>query len=230
VSQHTNPALYFFATALDRAKYHGKQAYSFVCSAVYKPYGTWLLAFSFFLEAVCFLPADPFLIVYCIERRPRAWWYAFVATFASVFGGIISYFFGFLLWYHYGSHIIHNKFINYFLSPERFIDLTMKYKEYGVLTMLFLGLTPFPYKALTLSAGFCSVPLLPFALCTSFVRGVRFFGYAAIVVFLGKKIKHSSVRTITLAVSITVCIIASVWLLLRSSIITPYMPAIFVSS
>jgi membrane protein YqaA with SNARE-associated domain len=193
-----------------------KYLYHLVGSCVHKPYGTFLLGFSFYLEAVCFLPADPILIVYCLERRSRAFYYALIATVSSVLGGITSYLIGVYLWEHFGTCIINHAYITRFISPAQFAYLSDGYKQNGFIAILLAGITPFfPYKAITLSAGFCKVPLLLFTLCSLLVRGIRFFSYATAIFYLGPRFKELSPKMITGISIILGLLILLIWLLTK---------------
>ena len=94
-----------------------KRTYDWMGSSINSVYADYILCFLFYLEAIFFLPTDPILIVYCLERRDRALWYATVATLGSVLGGMTSYALGAVLWNCMGEQIIHNYYINCILSP-----------------------------------------------------------------------------------------------------------------
>jgi len=202
-----------------RTKHYAKKFYATLGSCVHKPYGTALLGLLFYIEAICFLPVDPILFVYCIEQKKRALWYAAIATAASVLGGITSYLIGTYLWNSIGTQIICHPFINYFISADQFLNIANRYQQYGFLTILIIGMTPFPYKAITLSAGFCSVPFIPFVLCSCLVRGIRFFGYAITILWVSKNFKQFSKRSIVGILAIILGITTSIWLIIKLKIV-----------
>ncbi|MCA9769884.1 DedA family protein [Candidatus Dependentiae bacterium] len=169
-----------------------QRTYTWMCSKVNSKYASLALGILFYLEAICFLPTDPMLIFYCIEKREYSLWFATIATIGSVFGGITSYMIGFFLWYQLGYQIIHNWLVNKMISADSFVFLCSQYKKYEYWAILVAGFTPIPYKAATLTAGFCKLSFIPFVLCSAIARGTRFFLIAIIM----KKWGHHMKKTI----------------------------------
>lgn len=160
--------------------------YDWVGLHVNSRYGSYILALFFFIESSVFLvPVDPLLIVYCVKKRQASWWYASVATIASVVGGVFGYFLGYCLWDYVGPFII-----RWILSPELFSQAVAYYKKYEIVAVLIGGFTPVPYKAITLTAGFCQLPLVPFIVYSCLARGARFFLVAGIVYWSGERLVH----------------------------------------
>lgn len=166
-----------------------KRLYAWMGERVYSPYADATLGILFFLESIFFLPTDPMLIVYCFERKEKAFRYASIATAASVFGGMTGYYIGFLLWESFGQQIIHNHLVNYVLSPELFAYLCKQYQAHECLAILLAAFTPIPYKAATLSAGFCKLSFVPFVICSIIGRGARFYLYAIVISIWGDRMK-----------------------------------------
>jgi membrane protein YqaA with SNARE-associated domain len=129
------------------------------------------------------------LIVYCIERRDRAISFAWVATLASVVGGVTSYMIGAILWHYAGHAIIYSKFVSFIMSPQTFEHLSELFRENEWWTILVAGFTPIPYKAATLAAGFCHLSLIPFIICSFIARGARFFAVAITLKYFGGHVK-----------------------------------------
>ncbi len=195
-----------------RVTKHIKKFYDWMASCVYSPYADITLGFLFFLEAIFFLPTDPMLIMYCINRREKAFRYATIATISSVLGGITSYFIGAMLWDVAGEQIIHNKIVNYVLSPATFTHLSQQFRQHGWLAILVAGFTPVPYKAATLTAGFCKISLIPFILCSIVARGARFYLLAAAIKILGVRIQQSINHYFNIMIALTaLAIIFSLW-------------------
>ena len=191
---------------------HIKRFYDWMASCVYSPYADITLGFLFFLEAIFFLPTDPMLIMYCINRKEKALRYATIATVASVIGGITSYLIGAMLWNIAGEQIIHNKIVNYVLSPATFTHLSQQYRQHEWLAILIAGFTPVPYKAATLTAGFCRISLIPFVLCSIIARGSRFYLLAVIAKILGVHIQQSINRYFNIIIGLTaLAIMFSFW-------------------
>ena len=167
------------------ATYSIRRLYDWMGSFVHSPYGDFILAAFFFIEAIFFFPSDPLLILFCIERQKKSLYYATVATFASVLGGIAGYYIGLSVW-----EVIGQRLVTIFSTQETFNHLCVQYKLYQNWAVLIAGFTPLPYKLVTLTAGFCKLPLLPFIVCSFIARGARFYLVAGIIYIWGATIKE----------------------------------------
>ena len=145
---------------------------------------TWLM-FLFFIESSLFIvPVDPMLILFCIHNRMRSWYYAGIATIASVIGGLFGYILGWGVW-----DLIGKQLVGLFISQDVFTKMLAYYHKHEALAVLIGGLTPIPYKAVTISAGFCQLPLVPFICYSLIARGLRFFLIAGAIYYFGERIK-----------------------------------------
>lgn len=185
-----------------------KKLYDWMGSRVYSPYANFALGFLFFLEAIFFLPTDPMLILYCINRQNKALYFATIATISSVFGGITAYILGSFLWNMAGEQIIHNRIINYVLTPSMFSYLSEQYQKHEWWAILAAGFTPIPYKAATLTAGFCNISFMPFVICSIIARGARFYLLALIIILFGSHIRKSIDRYFNIIIILTTVVIA----------------------
>lgn len=167
-----------------------KRVYDWMEHSSHSLYADYVICVLFYFEAVTFFPADPLLMAYCIKRPDRALRYAGLATLGSVLGGLTSYTIGSYLWDHVGESVIHNYYVNCVLSPERFNDLSLKYQNNAIGTILIAGFIPGPYKAATLAAGFCKLSLGPFVFAAMMARGSRFYLCAFACMLFGEKIKN----------------------------------------
>ena len=164
---------------------HIRKVYDWMGSKAHSPHALIWLGVLFFLESSCFfIPADPLLIVFCVEHRKKALFYGVYATIFSVLGGIFGYCIGAFLWNTVGATLVH-----YLISEVTFATLVKKYEYYQTWAVLIGGLTPIPYKAITLSAGFCKLPILPFIGYSLIARGIRFIGLAWLIHKWGSHIK-----------------------------------------
>ncbi len=161
-----------------------KRLYDWLSQQMHAPYATTLLAILFFIEAIFFVPVDPLLVLCCLERRSEAYFLATVVTIASVLGGLASYYLGFALWETVGHTCV-----NMVTTPDRFDYLREQYELYESWAVLVAGFTPIPYKAVTLTAGFCRLPLMPFIICSFIARGARFYLVAFVIRTWGVHIK-----------------------------------------
>lgn len=152
---------------------------------VHSPYAVWWLAALFFIESSFFIiPVDPLLILFCVENNKRSFYYARIATIASVVGGLFGYFIGAVLWQLIGPFML-----KWIISKPTFYALVAKYKMYQTWAVLIAGFTPVPYKAVTISAGFCALPLIPFIFYSTLARGARFFLVAGLIRVFGERAK-----------------------------------------
>jgi len=111
-----------------------------------------------------------------IAKPYRAFFYAGICTLASVAGGIAGYYIGAQLFEHAGRPII-----EFYGQTEQFADFSARFATYGNLAVLIAGLTPFPYKVITIASGFSGLPFAGFVLWSTLARGLRFFIVAALL-------------------------------------------------
>jgi membrane protein YqaA with SNARE-associated domain len=186
-----------------------RKIYDWMGNKVDSGYANIWLAVLFFIEAVFFIPVDPLLIIFCISNNKRSFFYAAVATISSVAGGIFGYTIGSLMWKSVGL-----KMISWIISESAFNQAVLKYKLYQNWAVLIAGFTPLPYKAITLSAGFCNLPLIPFIVFSLISRGARFFLLAGTIHIWGSQIKNFIDRYFNqLVILFTVILVFSFWLL-----------------
>ncbi len=186
-----------------------RKIYDWMGSKVNSNHAIFWLAILFFTEAVFFIPVDPLLMLFCIENSKRSFFYATVATLSSVAGGIFGYLIGYFLWNSVGSGLV-----NLVISEATFNQAVLKYKLYQNWAVLIAGFTPVPYKAITLSAGFCNLAIMPFIAFSLISRGARFFLIAGAIRIWGPQIKNFIDRYFNqLVVLFTVVVILSIWLL-----------------
>jgi membrane protein YqaA with SNARE-associated domain len=185
---------------------------------VYSPYAGFMLGIMFYFEAVFFLPTDPILVIYCIERRDRALWYATIATFGSVLGALTSYALGYYIWHTAGEAIIHQSFLNRFIKPETFLYMCERYRTYDSWAILMAGLIPVvPFKVVTFTAGFCKLSLLPFTVYSCIVRGVRFYLVALFAMIWGAQKKEFIDRYFGILVALVMLVVGVIVWFIRSS-------------
>jgi len=110
------------------------------------------------------------LIPMSLARPQKAWLYALVCTVTSVAGGVVGYAIGALLYDSIGQWVI--QLYGYGEKVEAF---RAAYAEYGAWIILLKGLTPIPYKIVTITSGFAGYNLLAFVLLSLIARGGRFF-------------------------------------------------------
>lgn len=187
-----------------------RRLYDWMGKQVHSPYGVWVLGIFFFIEAIFLFPADPLLILFCVEKRKKAFYYATIATLFSVLGGIAGYFIGYFVWEFIGQ-----KMVSLIATPETFARLCKHYETYETWAVLIAGFTPIPYKLVTLTAGFCKLSLLPFIVCSFIARGARFYLVATVVYFWGEHIKEYIDRYFNLLVLIFGLLVCGAFLVFK---------------
>lgn len=187
-----------------------RKIYDWMESKVDSPYGEWWLNFLFFAESSFLLiPVDPLLILFCVTNRKKSYYYALVTTISSVIGGVFGYFIGVLAWKGIGLNLV-----TWMISEQTFYHLVERYKIYQAWAVLIAGFMPVPYKAVTISAGFCGLPMAPFIIYSCIARGGRFFLIAWTISTWGEKIKDIIDRYFNqLVVAFSMLVALSVWVL-----------------
>jgi membrane protein YqaA with SNARE-associated domain len=154
-----------------------RRMYDWCVAAAYKPFATWIMGLISFVESSFFpIPPDAMLIPMSLARPDRAYSYAFICTWTSVAGGILGYAIGSLLYDSVGQWLI--SLYGYGDKVESFREA---YAEYGMWIILLKGLTPIPYKIVTITSGFAGYDIWLFILFSMIARGGRFFVLAFIL-------------------------------------------------
>ena len=145
----------------------------------------WALAIVSFVESSFFpIPPDVMLIPMVLSRREKAWWYATIATIASVIGGLLGYAIGYYFYDAVGLPILR------LYGKEHALDGFMTFvHDYGVPAVIIKGMTPIPYKVVTIAAGVGKMDLLSFIGASIVARAMRFFLVAGLLYFVGEPIR-----------------------------------------
>ena len=140
-------------------------------------HATKALAVVSFAESSFFpIPPDVMLIPMSLARPQKAWLYALVCTVTSVAGGVVGYAIGALLYDSVGQWLI-----NLYGYGDKVEAFRASYAEYGAWIILLKGLTPIPYKLVTITSGFANYNLLLFVVFSVIARGGRFFIVAIVL-------------------------------------------------
>jgi membrane protein YqaA with SNARE-associated domain len=154
-----------------------KRSYDWFIAAADKPYALWILAAVSFAESSFFpIPPDVMLLPMSLARPKRAWWFATVCTVASVAGGVVGYAIGALLYDSVGQWLI-----NVYGLAGKVEAFRQSYAEWGAVIIIGKGLTPIPYKLVTITSGFAGYNIWLFILCSIIARGGRFFVVAILL-------------------------------------------------
>jgi membrane protein YqaA with SNARE-associated domain len=162
-----------------------RRLYDWTLSLAGRPSAPYALALVSFAESSFFpVPPDVMLVPMILARPDRAWSYALICTIASVVGGVFGYLIGYLLYDSFGLWLV--QFYGLAEGAEAF---RRSYAEYGHWVILLKGLTPLPYKLVTITAGFAGYHLGWFILLSIVTRGARFFLVALLMSRYGSTIK-----------------------------------------
>ena len=147
-----------------------------------------------FIESSFFpIPPDVMLVPMVIAQRLKAWWYATVATIGSVLGGAAGYAIGYFFFEQIGRPIL-----EFYGKAESFGEFTSWFNEWGVWILIVKGMTPFPYKVLTITAGVTHMPFIEFMLASVVARAMRFYLVAGLLYFFGEPIREFIEKRLTL--------------------------------
>ncbi|MDX1922965.1 MAG: YqaA family protein [Alphaproteobacteria bacterium] len=133
-----------------------------------------------------FFPIPPdVMLIPMVLAQPKDWLKLVgIATVGSVIGGLFGYAIGYFLLDTVGQWIIH-----LYHMDTKLADFQQAFAEHGVMIILLKGLTPIPYKLVTIASGIAQFPLLPFILASIVTRAGRFALVAGLLRLFGDKAK-----------------------------------------
>jgi|TARA_B100001971_G_scaffold27091_2_gene21452 membrane protein YqaA with SNARE-associated domain len=178
----SNKGFHFYTFGLLR------RLYDWVLSWAHKKYSSVALFILAFAESSFFpIPPDILQIALSVSKPKKSFFYALIASFGSVFGGIFGFFIGLKLWEY-----LKDFFFTYIpgFTPAIFDIIKTKYELYDFWVVFTAGFTPIPYKIITISAGLFGISFLMFIIASTLSRSLRFFIVATLIYFFGPKIKE----------------------------------------
>lgn len=173
-------------------------------------YGTFVFGFLVFVEGFFFIPVSTLLAFFSLANRKRALYYAFIATLLSAFGALAGYTIGKILWASGGKSLIY-----YLISPDKFDQMLDRFKNYQIWTTFIVALMPIPFKLLTISAGFCQLPVIPFILLSTLARGLRFFAISTSIMLWGDKVQYYLNKYFYYIIAATIVFFIALWFVLH---------------
>ena len=163
-----------------------RRMYNWVLALSGRPSAPWALGAVSFAESSVFpIPPDVMLIPMCLAKPKRAFFYAGLCTITSVLGGLVGYAIGALLYESVGKWLI--QLYGYGAQSEAF---RQAYAEWGHWVILIKGVTPIPYKLVTITAGFAEYNLFWFVVLSLITRGLRFYLVAGLLYWMGPPAKE----------------------------------------
>jgi membrane protein YqaA with SNARE-associated domain len=181
-----------------------RRIYNWCIDAADKPYALWILGAMAFAESSFFpIPPDIMLLPMSLARPARAWLFAALCTVASVAGGVLGYAIGALLYDSVGQWLI-----NLYHLGGKVEAFRASYAEWGSVIILLKGLTPIPYKLVTITSGFAGYNIWLFILCSIIARGGRFFIVAIVLNRYGDVIRAEIEKRLGLWLTIFLLVLA----------------------
>jgi len=175
------------------------------------PHALWALAIVAFVESSVFpIPPDVLMIPMILARPSRAWLIALVALVASVLGGLLGYAIGALAFEGIGQPIL--EALGKGHAAEEF---NATFNEWGAWAVLIAGVTPFPYKVITIMSGWTGLSIPVFIVASIVARGLRFFVVAALLWKFGAPIRDLIERRLGLFFTAFVALFLGGFLVLR---------------
>ncbi len=151
-----------------------------------RPGAMWALAAVAFVESSVFpIPPDVLLIPMVLAARAKWWRMAAVCTVASVLGGVAGYGIGALLFDAVGRPVL-----EFYGQGGAFETFRQSYNELGAWIVAGAGVTPFPYKVITIASGATGLDMGVFMTASVLSRGLRFFLEAWLLYYIGPPVRH----------------------------------------
>ena len=128
------------------------------------------LAFICFIESSFFpFPPDPVLAIVVAKNKEHAFSYAFMCAVASVLGGFLGYYIGYEFF-----ELIGSKILVFYGQMDKFDGMVETLNKWAFWIICFKGLTPIPYKIVTIASGFAKIDLMTFTIASLICRTTRF--------------------------------------------------------
>jgi membrane protein YqaA with SNARE-associated domain len=172
-----------------------RRLYDWTIALSARPSATWALGLISFAESSVFpIPPDVILIPMLLARPHRAFFYAGLCTVTSVLGGLLGYSIGALLYDSLGKFLI-----DLYGYGDKVDTFRAAYAHYGHWIILLKGLTPIPYKVVTITSGFAGYDLFWFTVLSIITRGARFYVLALLLYIWGEPAREFIEKRLGLA-------------------------------
>ena len=163
-----------------------KRLYDWTMGLADHPRALWVLAFIAFIESSVFpIPPDVLMIPMILAAPHRAWLIAGVALVSSVLGGVLGYGIGYFFYESIGAPVL--EALGKGDAMEAFNE---RFNGVGFWAVLIAGITPFPYKVITIMSGWTGLSMGTFIVTSILARGLRFFIVAALLWKFGAPIRE----------------------------------------
>jgi membrane protein YqaA with SNARE-associated domain len=180
-----------------------KRLYDWTIRMAEHPNALWVLALVAFVESSFFpIPPDVIMIPMILAQPRRAWLIATVGLTASVLGGLLGYAIGALAFETLGQPILAS-----LGKADSMAEFSTRFNDMGFWAVLVAGITPFPYKVITIMSGWTGMPLATFITTSILARALRFFVVAALLRAFGAPIRDFIERRLGLMFTLFVIIL-----------------------
>jgi len=169
-----------------------------------------LLAVSFVESSFFPIPPDILLIPMILARPRDAWRLAALCMLASVAGGLLGYAIGYFLFDAIGRPIL-----EFYKAMDRYETLKAGFQEWGVWIIVLKGMTPIPYKLITIASGVAQFDLGLFIAASIVSRSLRFFLLAALLWHFGDAARHFIERRLMLVTTVFAVTLVGGFVVLR---------------
>ena len=175
-----------------------RQLYDWTLGMADHPRALWVLAFVAFVESSVFpIPPDVLMIPMILANPRRAWLVALVALVASVLGGLLGYWIGAAAFETLGRPILES-----LGKADAMAEFSTRFNDFGFWAVLAAGVTPLPFKVITIMSGWTGMPLFTFTATAILARALRFFLVAALLWRFGAPIRDFIERRLGLVMAL----------------------------
>jgi membrane protein YqaA with SNARE-associated domain len=169
-----------------------------------------LLLISFAESSVFPIPPDILLIPMILARPSQAWRLAALCTLSSVIGGLLGYAIGYFLFDAIGRPVL-----EFYNAMGRYDALKAGFDQWGVWIIIIKGMTPIPYKLITIASGVAHFDLAAFIGASIISRSLRFFLVAVLLWWFGDAARRFIEKRLTLATSLFAVALVGGFVVLR---------------
>jgi len=188
-----------------------RRLYDWTLSLAAHPHALWALALVSFMESSVFpIPPDILMIPMILAAPSRAFLIAGVCLISSVLGGIAGYGIGYFFYDQIGQPILEALGKGAYAA-----EFNARFNDLGFWPVLIAGLTPFPYKVITIMSGWTGLPLGTFIITSIVARGIRFFLVATLLWKFGAPIRDFIERRLGLMFALFLALLAAGFYVLR---------------
>ncbi|MEX0287414.1 MAG: YqaA family protein [Paracoccaceae bacterium] len=188
-----------------------KGLYDWTMRMANHPHALWVLAFVAFIESSVFpIPPDVMMIPMILARPNRAWLIAGVALTASVLGGLLGYAIGAFAFEAVGQPILESMG-----KADAMAEFNTRFNDLGFWAVLTAGVTPFPYKVITIMSGWTGMPLGTFVATSILARALRFFVVAGLLRVFGEPIREFIEKRLGLMFTLFILVLVGGFLMLK---------------